>query len=114
VAGLPILGTSPVSENVTGGVLKGGYGIEFDSPAIVEEDLCLWLGKDLRITYRQNGPPGGGLLKSRVNDSEDAGGCITFCPIHSLYNVSISANNLEGGFHVRIVNVFCRWKVMEG
>jgi hypothetical protein len=36
------------------GGLLGTYGVEFDSPAIVEEDLCFWLGKDLPIIYRQN------------------------------------------------------------
>lgn len=92
VAGLPILATPKSGSKV----LEGGYGVKFDSPAIVEEDLCLWLRKDLGIAYGQNARRECALLKSRVNDSEDAGGCITFCPIHSLYKVSISANNLEG------------------
>jgi hypothetical protein len=79
------------------------YRVEFDSPAIVEENLCLWLRKDLRITYHQpRSTRRGGLLKSRVNDSEDAGGCITFCPIHSLYNVSILDSRPKGNPRIKL------------
>jgi len=76
--------------NGTGeGIREGrrGYRVDFDAPAIVEEDFELWLAKDIPVIYIHQSQSHrlDILLKSTVKLSEVVGGVMIFCPVHSLY-----------------------------